>query len=446
MTSLPRSVFRSPNCLLMAPASKKSPSEKQLDRILTAGEVFPDGGLLEIVRDPSGAQRPALLHWDGHHATVAPEIEIDGRYYAPLKIDRGLWQHLRLPSKFGVCGTTAELFDRIRSLITKYSGLTDGYAELLTYFVFASYFVDCSQIGPCVVLHGCAGAEAVGVLRLLGWFCRHPVLLTDIGLRVPERLRPTRLICQPGTSLERYLAPLQLSGFATFRQNCLHELSGATAIYCGEGEPRNPFLDSCLGIPIFPSRVLFSYADEEQESAAIEEIRDQLLGYRLVHFSRVKASNFDVLEFNGSIRGLARALGACIVDAPALQASLVLRLQTHDEAVRLDRISEIPSILLEALLVCCHERRPAVYVQEIADVANDILSRHDETLKLSARQVGGKLKNLGFRTERLDAAGRGLYVLGENCRRVHELAKIYCVPSLQAGLRGCPQCQELFAV
>jgi hypothetical protein len=200
-----------------------------------------------------------------------------------------------------------------------------------------------------------------------------------------------------------------------------------------------------LGIPIFPSRVLFSCSDEEREAATLEEIRDQLFSYRLVHFSRVKASDFDAPEFNGSVRGLARALGACIVDAPALQASLLVQLQTHDEAVKLDRISQISSILLEALLVCCHERRPAVYVQEIADLANDILSRHDEILKLSARQVGGKLKNLGFRTERLDAAGRGLYVLGENCRRVHEMAKLYGVPSLQAGLLGCPQCQELFA-
>src|SRR2546422_11484174 len=77
----------------------------------------------------------------------------------------------------------------------------------------------------------------------------------------------------------------------------------------------------------------------------------------------------------------------------------------HDEAVKLDRVSEIPSILLEALLVCCHERRPAVHVSEIADLANDILSRQGELLELSARQVGGKLKNLGFRTERLDSAG-----------------------------------------
>ena len=114
-------------------------------------------------------------------------------------------------------------------------------------------------------------------------------------------------------------------------------------------------------------------------------------------------------------------------------------------AVRLDRVSEIHSILVEALLVCCHERRSAVHVSEIADLANDILSRQGEILRLSAREVGGKLKTLGFRTTRLDSAGRGLYLLGENCKHIHELAKSYGVPSLREGLHGCPHCQELLA-
>ena len=159
----------------------------------------------------------------------------------------------------------------------------------------------------------------------------------------------------------------------------------------------------------------------------------------------MKASDFDVPEFSGSIRGLARTLGACIVEAPDLQACLVAQLQAHDEAVRLDRVSEIHSILVEALLVCCHERRSAVHVCEIADLANDILSRQGEILRLSAREVGGKLKTLGFRTTRLDSAGRGLYLLGENCKHIHELAKSYGVPSLREGLHGCPHCQELLA-
>ena len=138
-------------------------NEKRSDLTVTAGEVFPDSGMLEMVRDPSDPARPALLHWDGKHATVAPEIGVGGRHYVPPEIDPSLWRRLRLPSGFAPYGSTTELFDRIRSLITKYSGLSDEYSRLLTYSTFASHFVDCLQTAPCVVLHGCADIATIGL-------------------------------------------------------------------------------------------------------------------------------------------------------------------------------------------------------------------------------------------------------------------------------------------
>jgi hypothetical protein len=414
--------------------------ERESDLTVTAAEVFPDGSVLELVRDPSAPARPALLHWDGRLARIAAEIVVDGCHYVPPEIDPKVWRCLRLPSGVLPHGSTPELFDNIRGLIMKYSGLID-YATQLTYFVFSSFFVDCLQTAPSLLLHGCADEEAIALLRLLSWFCRHPLCLADAGLSVPDYLRPTRLICQPHASTERLLAALHLPGFAISYRGSLHELSGATAIYVGEEELRSPFLDSCLRIPVTPAGQLVSCYDERREAAVIEQVQNKLLSYRLTHYGKVETSEFDVPEFGGSVRGLARTLGACIVDAPDLQVRLVELLQDHDQAVRLDRVSKIESILLEALLVCCHERRPEPHVGEIAELANDILSRHSEILTLSAREVGGKLKALGFRTTRLDSAGRGFYLLGENCKRIHELGNSYGVPSLKEGLPGCPYCQ-----
>ena len=73
-------------------ARVQTTSEKQSDLTPTGGEVFPGGSLLEIVRDHSEAARPALLHWDGKHATVATEVVIRGRHYVPLEIDPSLWR------------------------------------------------------------------------------------------------------------------------------------------------------------------------------------------------------------------------------------------------------------------------------------------------------------------------------------------------------------------
>jgi hypothetical protein len=420
-------------------------AEEQLHPTATAGEVFSDGSFLELVRDPSRDLRPTLLRWDGKSATVASEMIVGERRYVPVENDPSLCRHLRLPSGIAPYGSTTQLFDRIRGLIAKYSGLSDRDSDLLTYFVFSTFFVECLETAPCVILHGCASAEAIALLRLLGCICRHPVLLTDAGVSIPRCLRPTRLICQRYTNLEKLLAPLQLSGFGTSQYGSVHEISSATVIYVEDRELRSPCSDSCLRISIAPSGVLFSGIDAQREAAGFVELQNQLLRYRLVHLAKVKGSDFDVPGFSGSIRGLARTLGACIVDAPDLLTCLVMQLQEHDQAVRLDQISQIHPILIEALLVCCHERRADVHIIDLAELVNGILSRHGESLELTARAVGGKLKTLGFRTVRLDSAGRGLYVLGENCKRIHELGKLYGVPSLQKSLPGCPHCQEVGA-
>jgi hypothetical protein len=66
----------------------------------TGGEVFSHASLLEIVRDPSEATRPALLHWNEKVATVAPEMMVGERRCVPVEIDPSLCRHLHLPSRF----------------------------------------------------------------------------------------------------------------------------------------------------------------------------------------------------------------------------------------------------------------------------------------------------------------------------------------------------------
>jgi hypothetical protein len=400
-----------------------------------------DGSQLEIVRISSDPDHPQLLHWDGNHATVAEEISVKGRRYVPAESNAGPWRHMRLPSGVVPYGSTKGLFDEVLSMVAKYSGLGGDHAALVTYLALASHFVDCLQTAPCAVLHG-AEAEALALLRLLTWFCRRPVLLSDGGLRMPEYLAPTRLICQPHTSLKKLMPALQFPGFAVSAGPSLRDISGATVIYAGGGELETPFIDCCLEIPVAPTGRVVSGFDELRESAAIEQLQNKLLSYRLANRDRVKLSDFDVPEFSGAIRVLARSLGACIVDAPDLQAALVPKLRGQDEALRLDRGGIIQGAVLQALLVCCHERRPSGYVSDVAKLTNAILSQEGEHLTLTPRQVGGALKAIGFQTTRLDSGGRGLYFVKETCQQVHTLGKSYHLPLFRKGLPGCPFCRE----
>jgi hypothetical protein len=188
---------------------------------------------------------------------------------------------------------------------------------------------------------------------------------------------------------------------------------------------------------------LLGPGDEERFSVPVEEIRAQLLNYRLVNCEKVRRSEFDVADFTGPTRELVRALGACLIDGPDLRDRLVALLREQDEGVRIERSTEMLP-LLESLMVSCHERKPAVYVGGIAKTANEVLSLRGEWAMLTPKEVGHKLKLLGLHTIRLDAGARGLKLTREICARVHRLAKTYKVLTPETRLLGCPDCKQIF--
>jgi hypothetical protein len=408
--------------------------------IATAGAVFPDGTLLELVRDPTDPTELSLLQWKDGRSVIGLDVPVGACRYLPLELDAGVVRHL--PSTAAPYASTEELFNDIRDFIAKFTGLSEDEVIMLTGFVFSSFFAECFSMSPCWLLCGPSPVEASAILRLLGCVCRHSVLLVGAGLGVPEQLRPTRLICQPDATVDRLLGALQFSGFGFSQSRALRQLNAATVINVGLAELKSPFAEACLWMPIAPTPQLFSIQDEEREAARIVELQNQLLMYRVQNYAKVKTSTFDVPEFSGSSRELARSLGACIVDAPDLQARLVDQLRERDQAERSERAGKIESVVVEALLVCCHERHPSVHVGEVSRLVNGILARSAEVVKVTAKQVGTILKRLGFRTERLDAGGRGIYLLNGECARVHRVARAYGVPSLREGLPGCPHCKK----
>jgi len=129
-----------------------------------------------------------------------------------------------------------------------------------------------------------------------------------------------------------------------------------------------------------------------------------------------------------------------IVDAADLHARLLDLLRPRDDAERTEGTGKLEAVVLEALVVACHEKRPDVHVGQVAELANKILGRSGESLQLSPKEVGAKMKQLGFRTTRLDSAGRGIYLVSERCALIHKLGREFGVPTLRQGLPGCSQC------
>ena len=159
--------------------------------------------------------------------------------------------------------------------------------------------------------------------------------------------------------------------------------------------------------------------------------------YRLKNFSKIAASPFDVPHFSSPTREIARALGMCIIDKK-LREELVGLLEEQDQSTRAERSTDERAVVLEALLVLCHEHKESVYVGEVRDMANAILREREERGDLTYKDVGRQLKALRLFTKRLNKFGRGIN-LWENIRkRIHRLAFEYTVLSVEQGQECCP--------
>jgi len=172
------------------------------------------------------------------------------------------------------------------------------------------------------------------------------------------------------------------------------------------------------------------------------DFQPRLLGYRLANFSKVLNSSFDAAELTPSLRELAQNLSACTPDDPELQAQVPEFLRTQDKEMRSAAWLDTNTVIIETALAFIHEgKEDYVYVGEIAQSAEEILSRRGENRKLEPRAVGARLGALGLITEPRDKKGIRLVLSSEVSRRVHELAYSFSVPSIQHGTKRCPVCR-----
>lgn len=405
--------------------------------VATGGERFCDGSVLELVRN-NATSAVELFHWKDGKSAITAHFLWEGERYVPAD-DAAHLKHL--PSEANLYPSTRDLFEEVRAFIVLGLNLSIESATLLTHFCIASFFADVLPICPFLTLSG-DSMGATSVLRLLGCVTRHPLLLADCGMYCTAReLRPTRLILQADSRVDALLAPLQFPGFAISDRG-LRQISGAVAVYVGDFELRSQHLEAGLWFPVPPTLRFFSPQDELRNVPKITELQNRLLQYRMQNLNAVASSDFDVPNLSGSSRVIAQMFGQCIVDAPDCQAQVAQLLKARDEESRVERSSKLNAVIIEALVVLCHEQKPSVHLGEVAKITNAILTRSQEVLNLSPRKVGAMMKKMGLVSGRLDAAGRGIYLLREQCALIHRLGSHFGVPSLVQGLPGCPHCQD----
>lgn len=411
-------------------------------RVTTTGEMLRDGRMIELVRDREHPGLKLLIR-DGKRTRIAGEFECEGRIYVPAELNSSYRNCMRLPAKVGPLGETRELFDRISELIQQFGSLEPPMACLATCFAFSTWFVDIFPKAPLVLVTG-PRFTAQELLRILSCFCRRALLIEAVSHTqlacLPLNFCPTLLIdgsMHSAATLRSLIVPAS-SDFAIPGPRGLVQCGSAKAICTGTPAPP-PLGHGGIRMATSPRASAKSCSTRTQLQIA-EEFQPQLLAYRLANYDKVLSSEFDVPDFACSARVLGRSLGASLVGDVELQARVIPLLEEHSAGEREEYSSDLNAYLIEALVVACHQQKRSVYVGEIAKTANLILFSRGETIVMSPREVGGRLRGLGLIPTRLGAAGYGILLTQKTCAHIHRLAADYNVKTLAKAGEQFPCC------
>jgi hypothetical protein len=413
--------------------------------IPTAGIVFEDGGVIELVENSTQPDGLGLLMRKGRRSVAARRVVHAKQAYVPPQLTPSLRRALRLPQNSSPIISTADLFAKLLALALRFTDLAEDSCCLLIGFVFATWVSDCLPAPINLGLWSPVAADAARVLRFLSCFCRQSLTLSgtsaqDLDLLPPE-LQATLLIFRPssGRRTSEVLSTCGWRGFYAARGGEFRQFLGSVAL-ATDSPLGDRMLEPMIEVAVPPSRRVLPVLDERSQRELASEFLPKLLEYRFRHFdAAVRVGSVDA-DFSTGSTPLIAGLGACFSDEPELRDRQVALLRDQSEHEARSADPRLP--VIEALWARCHERdRERLHVAELAADVNAILSLSGG-LRLSDRMVGSLLNALGFRTSKLDRHGRGIKLDSPTRRLIHQLAKLHGAPSAETLFHGCAECAQ----
>jgi len=120
--------------------------------IPTAGEIFADGAMIELVG--GNPARPQLMLLKGSTEITGAVVEYGGQLYEPAEIETSILEQLTLPTRCCPHGTTRAFLTEILKLIKNMVGLDEKSASLAARIVLGSAMVDALSLAPALVVSG----------------------------------------------------------------------------------------------------------------------------------------------------------------------------------------------------------------------------------------------------------------------------------------------------
>jgi hypothetical protein len=405
--------------------------------IVTAGGVF-GGASIELLRDEA-SDEPSLCLWDGSKERIGALVEYGGRSYKPPSISPSLWRELALPTHHTFHRSTRDLLADIRKLIFEFVGLPERIASIVARFVLFTWVIEAVPVAPGLAVTGPdthAGGQLVNLLHCL---CRHSLRMGGVTparlCSLPSAMGFTLQISQAkiGDKLQSLLNDASRRDQKIPHRGELLDLYGGQVLVSEDWRPSSRFLQ----IPILPGSRRLIELDLATQHQILAEFQPRLLGFRRLKLADAQKASYDASSLIFPLRELAQSLAAATPDDAVLRAEVVELLREEDTDIRSARWTDLGTIVVEALLVVCHEEKDFVYVGELAEIAQEIRMDRGEQGQVDSGTVGKRLKSLGFVTEPRDECGVRLRLGTDVCDRAHRLADVMGAPRQLNQSKGC---------
>jgi hypothetical protein len=353
-------------------------------------------------------------------------------------MDRSLLAEMTLPARTSPYGSTRALLAEICKFVGDYILLPEKFASLVSRFVLAGWVLEATQTAPALTITGPDTLKGIQLLDLLHCLCRHPVRLTGVTparlCSLPNALGCTLLISQSTISakLQRLLDDIGRRDQKVLHRGGLLDLYGCQVIHAESGWDNGPCSFRSVEIPMLPTDQRLPVFDVSIQHRIASDFQPKLLDFRRANIGKARGARFDASSFSQPLRALVQSLAAATPDDVDLQAEFSNLLREEDAEARSARWIDLSTVAIEAVLVACGEESRAVYVGDLARIAEEIWKRRGRETGLDPGAFGKRLKLLGFTTEPRDANGVK-FVLTESVRsRAHQLARDFGVPEVES--------------
>jgi hypothetical protein len=326
-----------------------------------------------------------------------------------------------------------EIFTWIKHTIGAQTHLSDANITVVAVWVISTWFQEALTVLPCLAITGPAH-EATELLRVLHDLCRRSLLLA--GFRrgdLKDVCCRTLLISEPNLNNQTaaLLGNLTNRGFVIVEQRSYLYCHSSKAIYIGD-DPTIKRIQHAIYIDVTPALNAEKGIPPEWVHRNIEYLPRHLATYRESNLAQVRRLEFNPTGVSPESGAIVKALGSCIVDSPALQATLVSILALRDRQRISERLDTAEAFVVEAVLALSKRGAEQLYAREIAVEVNRLVEARGERSKLSPEKVGHRLRRLGLPTRRLSHAGNGLVMDKETITRLQTLSGMYVGEDLLA--------------